>query len=121
MRLDKPVIWWKSSEVAPRPGLAAGSQGAGIVDHIAYRLPNDTHFGPVTLKVSDPKAALAVWHDIAGLFVIDRCGQLSLVVTASSTRSTICGWFLVSRGYKFGALLISERVKTQFIPLIKCS
>jgi catechol 2,3-dioxygenase len=32
--------------------------------------------GPVTLKVSDAEAALAVWRDIAGLSVIDRRGAL---------------------------------------------
>jgi catechol 2,3-dioxygenase len=40
------------------------------------RLPDETHLGPVTLKVSDAEAALAVWRDIAGLSVIDRQGPL---------------------------------------------
>ena len=40
------------------------------------RLPDETHLGPVTLKVGDAEAALEVWRDIVGLSIIDRQGSL---------------------------------------------
>ena len=46
------------------------------MDETADRLPDTTHLGPVTLKVKDSEAALAVWQDVAGLSVIDRRGPL---------------------------------------------
>ena len=46
------------------------------MDETADRLPDTTHLGPVTLKVRDAEAALAVWRDIAGLSVIDGSDTL---------------------------------------------
>lgn len=46
------------------------------MNQIADRLPDGTHLGPVTLRVRDAEAALAVWQDIAGLSVIERRGSL---------------------------------------------
>lgn len=43
---------------------------------VTDRLPDDTNLGPVTLKVTDAEAALAVWRDIAGLSVIEQRNQL---------------------------------------------
>ena len=46
------------------------------MDETTDRLPDGTHIGPVTLKVRDAEAALAVWEKIAGLSVINRRGSV---------------------------------------------